>query len=390
MRLFSDFQRLDSSPPSEGETTFQWLDRSADSRVCQIRSTLEDWFARYPDDHKSELRSRACDTDDMLPSFLELYVHQLLLGLGYEAAVHPDLPGTRRRPDFGVSQGGAGGFYVEATLVTGRSRDEESQNKNLDALFDTLHTLESPDFFLDLEIDGLPTTPVPGRKWCGRLGAWLREQDYNLVASAERSQDLALFPSLELEHDGFRIVFRPFTKARARGRPGVSPLGTFGFGVKEVDRAAPMVKSLKAKAGQFGSLDRPLVLVADAVEVGTDEHDIMQALFGTERFHIPLATAHDPATHRMTRDPDGLWHAPWGARYTRVSAAVIYVGLHPWTAASVEPCVYINPWAETPVHDGLTRLTRRVPRDGRMDLVEGTHPRELLGLPEEWPDRAAP
>jgi len=390
MKLFSDITREDSSPAAETEPLFAWLDRSADGWVHHVRAVLEEWFAKYPEDHQAELRSRIRDTNDMLPGFLELYVHELLLRLGYRVVVHPELPEGTRRPDFRASCGDSDDFYVEATLVTGASDRERSQKRNLDALFEALHRLDSPDFFLDMDIHGLPPSSVPGRKWRGQLREWLQTQDYAAVEAAENAQDVDRFPSLELEHDGFRIVFRPFTKKKARGKPGISPLGTFGYGVESVDHITPLKKSLAAKANQFGPLDLPLVVIADVLEIGTDELDVMQALFGTQRFHIPLATCQDPSTHTMTWDPDGLWHAPWGPRYTRVSAVIVFVGLRPWTVASVEPCVYHNPWAEVPCQGRISCLTQRVPDAGQMELVSGTHPRELLELAEEWPRFAAP
>lgn len=89
MNLFDDIERTDLGRATYSETGFRYLNRSARSDVRRVRELLESWFARYPNEHQSDLarRFRAAGRRGLEPPFFELFLHELLLRLGFRPTV---------------------------------------------------------------------------------------------------------------------------------------------------------------------------------------------------------------------------------------------------------------------------------------------------------------
>lgn len=158
MKLFDDFVRSYESPAGYGEFDFEYLNRSANEPIRKIRDVLEDWFSRYPPAERSELRQRfrSHDEHNHTSSFFELWLHELLLHLGCSIKVHPTLPGTAKRVDFFVESPQGNDFYLEAICVTGESEEQSKSQARLNTLYDSLNYLDSPDFFIHLDVSGAP------------------------------------------------------------------------------------------------------------------------------------------------------------------------------------------------------------------------------------------
>jgi hypothetical protein len=154
MNLFPDIVRDIDGPATNSQSTFDFLNRSSRSLECNIRSRLEDWFSRYPQDHQNELAPRFYSNDDGLQSaFFELALHELLINLGYEVTVHPALQGTDRHPDFHAINDGNDEFYLEAYHFSGKSREESGQERIRSIIYDDLNNrINSPDYFINLRV----------------------------------------------------------------------------------------------------------------------------------------------------------------------------------------------------------------------------------------------
>src|SRR5262249_44746022 len=114
MELFDRMERTDTGRATYAEGEFTYMNSSARWDVMQVRQLLESWFAKYPSEHQPELagRFRAPGKRGLEPPFFELFLHQLLLRLGFRVTVHPPLIGTERRPDFLAESDGGTGFLV--------------------------------------------------------------------------------------------------------------------------------------------------------------------------------------------------------------------------------------------------------------------------------------
>ncbi len=102
---------------TNGETTFEFLQRGGQTEAIEIHQWIEDWFREYPDDHGEELRKRLQSKKfaEFMSAYFELQVYSVLRRLGCRVEVHPDFVGTQGTVDFGVTHGEES-FFVEATV----------------------------------------------------------------------------------------------------------------------------------------------------------------------------------------------------------------------------------------------------------------------------------
>jgi hypothetical protein len=133
MILFDDIIRSDQRPPRDNEPLFDYYNTSGRHSVEGIRTILESWFQRIPEAAKAELRARCRSHTDSQHqgAFFELYLHELLCRTGFQAILHPDVPGdVSTHPDFIVLQGDMPCFYLEATVAL-PSRNATTENARI-------------------------------------------------------------------------------------------------------------------------------------------------------------------------------------------------------------------------------------------------------------------
>jgi hypothetical protein len=383
--LFDDMTRTDTGYAAYAEPQYTYVNRSARDDVGRVRALLESWFARYPAEGRASLQADFRSTDDWqhAAAFFELFLHELLVRLGCVVTLHPAVPGTSRRPDFLAVPKRGLAFYLEATLATGESLGERSARRRANVVYDALNQLESPDFFLWLEVPQAPATPPSGRALRRRVAAWLATLKYDDVRRIYESKGTRSLPTYDHEQDGWTIRFRARPKYKVRGHGGIRPIGSMTSGrVHEVDTRTPLRDALVDKAGRYGELDRPYVIAVNATSPWTpDRISVMEALFGRESFRFGRS-----GVIEMRRIPDGAWTAPTGPRYTRTSAALIVPGVNPWNVASCELCLYHNPWAQRPYSSPLRKLTHAVVgRNGTVRWRRGVKLAGLFDLPPGWP-----
>src|SRR5579871_1425296 len=101
MDLFSPGLRTDRTRMRYNEPMYAFLDRSGTDWADQQRQLLMQWFARVPEDQANDVCGRLTKGDDEQFEAVvwELFLHEAYRSSGYEVIVHPDLDGTRKRPD---------------------------------------------------------------------------------------------------------------------------------------------------------------------------------------------------------------------------------------------------------------------------------------------------
>ena len=113
LTLFDDIERWDHRLASRRESAFPFLNRSAWPACHNMRSTLDRWFAEYPDDAKKDLRARFRKSDHNHDSaFFELFLHEVFQQLGLTPTVHPEPSTGRGRPDFAITSRTGSTTYV--------------------------------------------------------------------------------------------------------------------------------------------------------------------------------------------------------------------------------------------------------------------------------------
>jgi len=387
MLLFDTPPSADTGPARHGEPHYDYLCRTGRPPFLRVRELIESWVAEFPRAHRKEItvRLRSRHNHHFEAAFFELYIHALFRRLGYVVRIHPRAGSRNKRPDFLIAKGERPGLLVEALSVTEGSDASRAQESRLNAVYDALNRVHCPDYFLRLEYYGELTSPLPGERLRRELRKFLDGLDYEAVRNLAKDGSRYL-PKCVFIHDSFRLELGviPVSPQR-RGHPEHRPLGVHGPGDGAwVDHHTPLKDRIGYKAHHYGQLRRPLVLAINAAGGHADSIDVMQALFGTERW-IFSTDSGEPREAGFVRASDGALIGPRGPQNRNVSAILIISALLPWTVATSEPVVYHNPWARYPTTHLPESLTQ-IRLDGQqMVSSEGSAANELLALPKGWP-----
>lgn len=383
--IFSTATRTDSSPASHGESHAQFLDRVSGPYWDQVRDLVDDWFSRLCVDAQADVRGRLQSRDNRQSggAFFELYLHECLLRMGYTVTCHPELAGTSRRPDFLAEKDGQS-MYVEARSASS-SDDMVAKSARVNAVYKSLDKMDSPNFFLWIDVVQQGDAPLGARPLRGKLEKWLDglEPDEHLLAEDKRRKDL---PGYVHEHAGWKIDFRAIPKSpKARGRKGARPLGIFGGSEAQwVNDEVDIRGALTDKGSAYGALSVPLVVAVASNSVTLDGDDVLNVLYGTEVLEFRTYTDGTEETV-PTRKADGYWYRGDHWAHRGVSAVLVVKDLHPAFVGSQQHTIWEHPAPKFAV-DALPIWRRSVVDGGAMTFVNPERSQaEWFGLDDPWP-----
>jgi len=386
--LFDTKKRINKECKKYSEPLFAYLERSGKKSSGFIRNLLEEWYSHYPEKHKKDIYSMLISKDDHshLSAFFELYMHELLLKLGFTAEIHPEIEGKSTHPDFLVFLDSIPLFYLECALVKGPKKDtaaEKLENK----IYDMIDEMKNDDFFLYVEINASSTSTPSGAKWRRELERRLSELDPDELYENLEREDWESLPQWTLEDKGWKVTFRPIPRSKnIRGKHCVRPIGIIWKGFFWSDIYVYIRNVIREKANKYGRLKLPYVIAVNVLSLFCDDIAISEALFGkliTKINREPDGTIR----RREDRKPNGVW---WGSRrpqYTRVSGVIVFPYLYYGNIAKVTPTLWHNPWARHPINLSIFPFNQRVPNkeEMRMELRMGKPINEIFSLPENWP-----
>lgn len=386
--LFPDLVRTDTAPALRVDSHYSFLGRSASQAAGSIRVLMDEWFTHVPSgtprltERRATLRARLTSTNNstFLGAFWELYLHEALRRCGYRLELEPDLPETKRHPDFLVTSANDS-FYLEATWVES-IEPEGAERRRLDPLVDYLDERPHPNFFIDLQVlrvgDGAP----PRRKFRERILAWLDQL----------SPDSPNSDALRWQAGGWEFAVGSIGKRpEGRGNPrhrlvGMGPRYAGAISAA-LDLSGPIRAAAQKKARQFGLLDRPY-MIAIAVETFFPVYDaVLDALLGRPVVHFGMRSGRRFSDSYRQRN--GSLMTGQGAVNKRVGGFLIGWNAYPWYIGFMEPFVLRNPWTPS-----ARRLTAELPwTDLPIDPTTGSvgdgkpgiPARRLLALADDWP-----
>lgn len=379
--LFEDQVRSDPRPAAT-EGVFEFLDRVDAPYWAAVRHALNAWFARYPAEHRAELRERLFSEDQWQAAYWELLLHELYSAAGFAVEVHPPLEGSDRRPDFRIVDDETA-FLLEARVVTATSAERRRRDRRLKTLIETINRTKPGNFYvkLDLVVEGRDQPPVG--PVVADLEPWLAQLDPVAMDQAMRTQGLRGLPSREIVSGGWRLRFTPVPVDPGRRGKLTGPL--IGLGPVQTsrsDQTAAMRKALGKKGRHYGTTELPLVVALALEEMGVETGDVAAALFG----NMATVLSHQGNVVGQRRLDDGYWSARRNAG-ARVAAVLSVRTPRPWNVTALEPHVWLNPWASKRyVGHRLWKWTSVDPHTGTFQ--EGpakTTTAGLLGLPQDWP-----
>jgi hypothetical protein len=384
--IFDALTRTDRHPARHLDSTFKFYNRVAGPVWDRIRDNVESWFKDFPADGHADVRARLRSTSDEVFSgaFWELYLHQSLTRMGLEVVLHPEVPGTTKRPDFLVRRSGDPGFFLEATLAS-PSLEQRASQRRLSVIKDVVNDLATPNFFLGMNVQARGDADPGTTQLRHELLQWLDRLDPDALLADPDRYAMRHDMTLRWERAGWRIKFWPIPKSKAcRGKPGRAIGVNTDVPVGRVDTSGPIRKAIKEKASRYGRLDRPYVIAVSILDSFNLPETVVDALYGSRSIQFdPRPDAEfEPKTIRLA---DGPWMSPNGPSNTRVSAAVTAFGVAPSSVGLVAPRLWQNPWAARPLTDRLAWTTSRVVEGVLVDEPATLSGEELLGLPPDWP-----
>jgi hypothetical protein len=382
--VFPDIQRMYLDGAGYSEPIYPFLNRSSRKSVTRVRELIENWFAQFPIGEQTELLPRLNSSDDqeLISAFFELYSHQLLLHFGYKPIIHPIInPNVTKKPDFLVT-GNNEEFILEAAITNEKTGCEQKGEVFLHQAFEKIDEIQSKDFFANIEIEGIPLSPIPGRKMKRDIHAWLDSLDYEENKRIYYSEDgYKKVPKKIFKYNGVMLTVSATPKKLNREKPE-GLIGSWMTGVRLMNTKQAIRRTIEKKGYRYGKFESPYFIAIDVLSMSCNDNDVIQALFGSEQFIYNVDDIKAPLI--PSRAKDGVWSRNKG---TRMSGVLIIKDLTPWTVAHQNLTLFLNPWAKIPYHGSLLQLPHtEVNKEGQICFIEGKDTRSILGLPENWPE----
>jgi len=383
--LFSDEPRISVRELPYSASAYERLNRSRGEPARMTREMIDSWWLRLPDAARPQIRERFMDSASAvhLGGFFEIYMHEVLrrVCFGVEVDIGNDSNGSRR-PDLRAVSGGAG-FGIEVTAILGDDAVVPKDRPRVNQLYDALNTrLQNRDFLVTINLRK-PGPQTPGRKLVSEIDRWLDPLDPDI--EMERQAAGGGPPQLQLEHRGWVLDLEATPlQPHLRNSSDLRVIGgrVEGFEIasigdreldtlKAMDDIGPLRRGLSDKASHGYELqEEPFVIAALCAGPFVEQMEIEMALMGQPRVS------------------DGLWLSRAGRpSYTRVSAVLTVTELTPGSCALVEPCLWLNPWAQRPLPvDGLPWRRIEFRSDGRpVEIPARRTTAEILEVGPHWP-----
>ncbi|MCK1695224.1 hypothetical protein [Bradyrhizobium sp. 144] len=380
MSIFDDIARENDQPRQEGEPLFSYLNKSSRPEAERVRTLVDEWIKEYPESHREPLVARLrSDIDDQHQSaFFELFLHHFLCARGCKIIeIEPKLEHTDKSPDFLVETSTGERFYLEAVLASGRSSQETAAYARLNTALAAIDNVPSPDNFLSLTTEGLPTAPLSLKKLKRGVQSWIAGLPAGIAA-----KDAAAFKYVE---HGCSIELRALPRSKREEEGGA--VGVRNFPVTQITPHQEIRPGLKKKASRYGKLEFPYVVAIDCLSMYHREEGVVDALLGEPYVEFTrMADGTLKQEHR--RRPDGIWYGPPNGQpqNTRLSAVLAFFRIDAWNFVTKTGLLVPNPWAAMPIPQlnlGTTELTLA---NGAYQRSEGQPVGALLGMPEQWPE----
>lgn len=381
--LFSAGARPDNGPPPYAWRAYRVLDRSRFAHSAEVRRELDDWYSRLPPEAAAQIAERFRSNDDTvhLGALLELYLHELGLRLGAEVDIDVgNDAGDERRPDFLLRWGDLE-VYAEATAIAGADVHDPRTKLHLDQLHDAINEVTARRFFVGVKVLRKGKSTPPCRKLTAKTQQWLDGLDPDAVlARTDRDPEDLPWTEIDLGEWAVRLDASAIKDDDYDGHHRV--IGARFDGVGSINDLTPLRRKFKKKAGHYGRLDKPYVLVALAAGTFVDDRDLERALLGSIGYHYDLSQQRVVGE----RQRDGAWMHERGPINTRLSGVLTVTNLSPSAVCAVEPTYWPNPWAEHPLPDpGPWRRIEAQPSGRTIEHARTRGIAEIFGLPERWP-----
>lgn len=355
MVLFEEKDRFDFQYAEHGVNIFEFFDSNAENRVKTVRDALNDWFSRYPDSHKTDLKQGF--KNNFYTAMYELFIHELFIKQGFQLFPHPTIPNSSKRPDF-LAVKDSTEFYIEATVLTGVSEEESKKQNFLENLINQLQKIDSPNCWLVLYDVKFKTINQPATKKIKKLiEEKLAKIDPDKLAEVLIRNPIG-FEKFNYEDDNIKIELGALPKSeKIRGNKGIRPIGLqyAGVTISSADSDSNLIKeSFKGKATRYGKLDKPFLVCINLDNLKFNlNHDVTWAFMENGLFSF--------SAPKFTRTS--------GVFITRFNPSNLFTSAHR---------LIVHPFAENKLDTESILLTHEIPNEINVTLFEGLDVETIL------------
>lgn len=385
-KLFDDKPRNYTGPAIAAETTYSFYNRSSREGCERLRQMLQRWIDRLPSEQSRKIVTRMRHKGHGSPdengqfygAFLELFMHEFLLGTGALVVVEPELGG--RTPDFGITEefhdGSHFQYVVEATDIKIEGNSALELPWLVKQVVDVLNEIESPDYFLWVDTYGTLESMPRKETLKQPFLQLLRKADYDELSAItdHGQQPLRDYPSATFEHGNWTLIASLIPVGTDhRGEPGKFVGAGLGTSAGLDDIEGPR-RQLYEKARRYRDVE-DLIIAIRTDPTGIRMGDV---LFGSQNItgHFPK----DPLDTRSMPEPqagrklDGFWVNSRGPQNTHVIGVVVFQYLHPHCIDQTTALYYSNPYVDRPKPAWADAITHADYCDGQITIIKGTAP----------------
>ena len=383
MRLFDDFTRTRPTPRVKTESSYNFLNTSGFRFVEQVRQYIQEWFDRYPEEAKADLRGRFVSEDDLqhTSAHFELFLHELLLRIGFSVEVHPTIAGVEEHPDF-LIQDGDKLCYLEAVVIHTNSAIR-TVTRHEELVLSWLDDLDGSNFWLSLEAQGA-LTKQPKKKDLNPVRDLLSRNHPDEVERIVSTSGYQSAPHADVRIGDWSLratlIPRPAT-SRGNADERTFGVGPGAGGLANTTAVAEKIAE-KAREKKSSQLDAPLVIAAKVMDELFDvREDAIPTLLGW-----PQSTEPTRVSIGAKRQAPGVWLKRNGQpQYRNLHAVWMFERMptcSPSPTAQLDSALVINPTVSVNLPEPVYQLPRYLERAGKMHRAGGIGLNDLLGFKE--------
>ena len=385
--LFDNVERDYVLPANAGESLYSFYNRSSLEGFARVRTMLQRWIERLPDDQPKKFvskmrhkgRGSPKENQQFNSAFVELFVHEFLRGTtDAHVEVEPSINGLT--PDFRVTETLSDGtdveYVVEVTDMNLEKVPHPSTDWNERYVIDALDEIDSPDYFLHMETRGTLDRTPRKRDIQRPFQELIEATDYEeaLVLTRIPGNMLDVMPTKTIQLGDWTL-----TGSLMPVSPGHRPkIGRFVGGYPSQDATIPTLSTPRNKLVEKARVYRDINNLIIALRFSHWEIPMDQLLLGLPDVETSpygqSGVARAIPQGQSDYDSAGFWLDKTSLRHENVIGVVAFHTLHPHCVDKSTAVFYPNPYVPKPLPAWATSITHADYSDCRLNIVQGLPP----------------
>lgn len=362
--LFDDKTRTLQGPMDYNSDLYMYYNDSARPEIGNVRKLLEEWFTRYPEEEKQDLKSRFQSAFN--PAFYELYIYILFQQMGYTLSIHPELPDVKKCPDY-LATKGEKKIYIEVKQIMMLTQSEQSLQRRENTVLDALNKVDAPNFLLKLNRIVFKEGSQPsGKMIINFFNKTLAEIDPDKYTTDLMKNGYVGMPELIYDDDKITIQVQLLPKSPSKRGANSPAIGSHPSVIQIGNDSEDIISALETKASRYGHLNAPYIICINKQSVSFDVMEVQEALYGS----LEISWSEDPANRdeKFRFSENGFFGSKQNPKATRVSGVYVTNANTANLTTTADHAFRNNRFAKFPV-----------------DLEIADSIQNILNLPEDYP-----